>query len=522
VKNIRQMLLLNYMDDIGAQLPSLLPGEEIVNGTDFPAPPKHKLLSSIKALQQLTGVSRLRQIGSYGPAFAANALPGRDDKSLHQYEALFGRDSLRVALDLLDRFPKLARTTLVVLAELQGIAINDASEEEPGRIVHEVRDFHNDPIAQRLMRDFGWKWPYYGSVDATPEFVRLLVAYCRRTHEGFAFLDAEYVGRDGMVHTMSYALIQAIDWVTYRLDMNTDGLLEFKHRNPKGIENQVWKDSWDSYFHADGTIANHEQGIASVEVQRVAYDALLDAADLYEEQLKNATAAAQLRERAERLRLVIMSLFWTDDKGGYFIIGVDRDANGVLRQLKVRASDMGHLLHSRLLMGNDPNIRMRREQLIKQLFSPELLCLNGIRTLATDEVRFRPGAYHNGSCWGWDNYLIAQGLNMHGYVSLADYLEQLIVDGVDFAGRFVEFLRGSDDQSYRINARIIDVWDATYQRINRLEQPPQEMQAWTVAAVLAIKLEREKRGFSRRAADHITRGFEGQILSDLSMRPHTS
>ena len=493
-------------------LPALLPGEEIVNVQHFPSVPRQKLPSSEDELRLLASAAEGFDIGSFGPVVASRSLPGHGDRAFRQYETLFGRDSLRVALDLIDKFPKLARTTLLVLAQLQGTTTNEASEEEPGRIVHEVRDPKTDPIAQDYMRENGWQWPYYGSVDATPEFVRLLTAYCMRVPEGNHILDAEYVGRDGRAHTIAHSLIQAIGWITRRMDANPEGLVEFKRRNPRGIENQVWKDSWDSYFHADGTIANHKHGIASIEVQRVAYDALLDTADTYERYMGMAHEAGELRERAARLERVIMDKFWTDDKGGFFIIGTDRDNRGKLRQLKVRASNMGHVLHSRLLMGDKPETVERRERVIMQLFSRHMLCINGIRTLASDEVRFRPGAYHNGSCWGWDNYIIAQGLDLHGYVALADYIEQLILDGIDHTGRFVEFLRGSNNGSYRINTNIVDVWDEKNQRINRLEQPPQDMQAWTVAAVLAIKLEREKRHFSRLSIDASKRHLEQKLL----------
>ena len=506
---------MNMMKVDVTRLPKLLPGETMVNIQHFPAPPKQKLPSSEAELERLANVTKGIDVGSFGPVLASRSLPHREGKAFRRYEALFGRDSLRVALDLLEKFPKLARNTLLVLAQLQGAMVNDASEEEPGRIVHEVRDPKIDPIAQDFMREHGWQWPYYGSVDATPEYIRLLSKYCRNIPDGADILETEYIGRDGRVHTVAYSLMQAVNWVTARMDDNPEGLIESKRRNPKGIENQVWKDSWDAYFHADGTLVNHKKGVASVEVQRVAYDALLDAADIYEKYLAKKQEAGELRERAKRLKQIILDYFWVDDKGGYFILGTDRDAHGKLRQLKVRTSNMGHLLHSRLLQGDEPDIVGRREQLIAQLFSHHMLSLNGIRTLASDEVRFRPGAYHNGSVWGWDNYIIAQGLDLHGYVGLADYLEQLLIDDIEYAGRFVEFMRGGNDMGYRINDNIIDVWDETYQRINRLEQPPQDMQAWTVAAVLAIRMEREQRQFSRRSEDAAKHQLEHRLLYSM-------
>ncbi len=502
-------------------LPKLLPGEEIVNVETFkPLKLKH-MPSTITELSRLAGVQKSSLIGRFGPVLAAMPLFGsKSDKHFRRYEAIFGRDSLRVALNLLERFPKLARSTLVALAELQGVKIDDKSEEEPGRIVHEVRDPKSDPVARELIRKYGWGWPYYGSVDATPEYIRLLCAYCRKSRESFAFLRVGYIDREGRAVTMADSLTRAVDWVLMKMDENKEGLIEFHRRNSHGIENQVWKDSWDAYFHADGRIANHERGIASIEVQRVAFDALLDAAEVYEQHLKLDEKAKVLRERAERLRAIIMDMFWVDERGGYFALGSDRDDKGKPRLLKVKASNMGHLLHSRLLMSGDPEITRRREAIIVQLFSPDMLCMNGIRTLAASEARFRPGAYHNGSCWGWDNFIIAQGLDLHGYLALGDYVEQIIVDNIDYAQRFVEFMRGDNDPDYRLNLHIVDVWDNKYDRLNRLEQPPQDMQAWTTAAVLAIKLERKMRKYSRLSYDPSKRSVEQRVLQSLSVRPH--
>jgi glycogen debranching enzyme len=297
------------------------------------------------------------------------------------------------------------------------------------------------------------------------------------------------------LHTLADTLANAMTWIMGRLKSNTTGLLEFQRRNPEGIENQVWKDSWDSYFHADGTIANHSNGIASIEVQGLAYDALSNAAALYENYLHQKSEALRLRHQAEQLQATIFSTFWVREKGGYFSLGTDRDDTGSIRQLAVRASNMGHLLRSRLLQGDETSMKPYREALVRQLFSPELLCRNGVRTVASDEVRFRAGAYHDGSCWGWDTYAIAQGLDAQGYHLLADHLKQAVVRSIKVAQRYIEFTRGSNDPHYSINAYIIDVKDTVHNRMNRLEQPPQDMQAWTVAAMYEIELQqRENKG----------------------------
>jgi glycogen debranching enzyme len=123
--------------------------------------------------------------------------------------------------------------------------------------------------------------------------------------------------------------------------------------------------------------------------------------------------------------------------------------------------------------------------MIIQLFSPEMLNVSGIRTLATDEVRFRPGAYHNGSVWLWDTYYIAEGLRYHGYYGLATHLANKVHTVINVTQKFPEYVRGDDLPTPTINPRIIDVYDETAGRTNRIEQPPQEVQAWSVAADIA-------------------------------------
>ena len=452
---------------------------------------RHPRPSSLKQMLRLTQVASADKIGRAGPALAALSFEDAEDQDhapghLKLYETVFGRDSLRVAIDLISSYPELSRATILKLASLQGVEYNTEREEEPGRIVHEVRDAA-DNEAIRLTAERGWGWPYYGSVDATPEFIRTLTAYCQRSEESRAFLSETYVDRRGETQTVSHALEMSIEWILRQLSRNAEGLLEFKSVLPRGIENQVWKDSWDAYHHEDGTIANHDFGIASIEVQVTTYDALIDAAELLEDILDNSRSAERLRDNAAHLKDAILDIFWTDDKGGYFVLGTDRNDSGNLRQLKIRTSNMGHVLNSRLLKDDDPEISRRRTAVIDQLFSDEMLNVSGIRTLASDEIRFRPGAYHNGSVWLWDTHHIAKGLRRLGYRDKANDLDQRILNVVNTTNMFPEYVRGDDSDTPNINTRTIVLWDDNAQRENKVEQLPQEVQAWTVAAILATK-----------------------------------
>lgn len=465
----------------------LLPGEHVFEPIKIHEPRRRdRIPSSLEQMARLTKAKLAEEIGRFGPSQAAITFESEAPQHLKLYETLFGRDSLRVAIDLISSYPQLARTTILELARLQGVGDDVAREEELGRIVHEARS-PDDPIAQELSRTRGWGWPYYGSVDATPEFIRTLTAYCQRTEENRGFLAEEYIDRNAEIRTVSHALEMALSWIQRRLAMNPEGLLEYHSPLPHGIENQVWKDSWDAYHHSDGTIANHDHGIASVEVQVTTYDALIDAAELFEDILDQPERAQFLRAQAAELREAILALFWTTHKGGYFVLGTDRDHSGHLRQLRVRTSNMGHILNSRLLKGDNPSIRHMREMTIEQLFSPAMLNASGIRTLASDEYRFRPEAYHNGSVWLWDTHHIAKGLRRLGYIDKADLLDRKILKVVEDTRMFPEYVRGDHRPTASVNEKTIVLWDSVMNRKNVIEQPPQEVQAWTVAAILATK-----------------------------------
>ncbi len=487
----------------------LLPGETIIADKTVHHRKRvfEKVPSSLEQMQRLTGVRNPRAIGRNGPSVAALSFEPLSPKRLavqslalfnktiftmttpehlRLYEVVFGRDSLRVAIDLMTSYPELARSTVLRLAELQGVEDNLEREEEAGKILHEARDM-GDVRAQKLSAELGWSWPYYGSVDATPEFIRTLTAYCRLSEENYKFLSHTYIDRAGEQRSIAYALDMALEWITRKMDSNEESLLEYKTLLPRGIENQVWKDSPDAYHHEDGTIANHERGIASIEVQVTTYDALLDAAELYERMYDDKKQSKVFRQRANILRKSIIKHFWTDDKGGYFVLGTDRDDNDTIRQLRIRTSNMGHVLNSRLLEHGDDATQHMLHATIKQILSPEMLNISGVRTLASDEVRFRPGAYHNGSVWLWDTHHIAKGFRRHGYDDIADELDRRMLHVVETTKIFPEYVRGDSWVLPQINEHTIMVWDEGMNREMCVEQPPQEVQAWTVAAILAIK-----------------------------------
>jgi glycogen debranching enzyme len=427
-----------------------------------------------RTLCDLGGVDRLEKLGQRGPLLASAGA-----SSL--FHCLFGRDSIRMAQDLLEDFPAVARVTLLELARLQGVVDNPRGEEEPGRILHEYRDPEN-PHTARLVEV--WDMPYFGAVDSTPQWVNLLCSLCAR-QASTDMLRERVTDRLGHTVTLLQSLLRAVAWILRRLDdPRGGGYLWVRRASPRGIVNQVWEDSCDSYYHADGRLFDPDRPYAPVHVQGYAYDALLGAAELLQHAgaESSTSIAAHLRALAARLRSQVLEAFWQADLGTFAqALTIESDATAP-RAARVVSSAPGHLLASRLLDGADA--AGFREQLAWRLLQSDLLCSAGVRTKSTTAARFRAGSYHNGSTWPMDTGIIADGLRRHGYTSQADDLEQRMLLGCSQVGGFPEFFRGNEDEHVAVNVATVDaVVDGVS---NRLEQPPQANQGWTATRVWRI------------------------------------
>ena len=395
-------------------------------------------------LCKLARVERPEEVGRNGPLIAARATDANSgEAALRLFEIVYGRDSLMAALFVGDLFPLLREATVLYLADYQGQRYDAWHEEEPGRIAHMIWNPN---------RDTNLGYPYFGTVDATPHFISAAMhaIQARPTFEGEI--------RD--------ALAAAVAWLLRRLASDNLGLLSHQRVNSHGIANQVWKDSWDSMSHVDGTVANHTAPVASLEAQALAYDALVEVGELH---------------AADRLARSVEKHFWLGD---FYAIGVDRDpATGAPRPLSTRASNMGWLLRSRLLDGRED----RQRRIVELLFSDEFLAESGVRTLSNREVRFRSRSYHNGTVWPHDNYLISLGLEQRGFVDEAQELRRRLASFCRATHRFPEFVGGGGPGEAPFTKRIVDVYDTINDRPNRIEQPPQEIVCWTVAAMVAVE-----------------------------------
>ena len=461
--------------DVTDILAHLRPGDQIRACRTVLSRRPNPLVSTGRALMALGRVADLSELGSTGPLQAATTAdnPTCTDPELRKFEAVFGRDALRVDQFIGALFPRLRWATVETLARGQGVQHDIASEEEPGKIVHEWRD-PDDPIAREITAHSGWGWPYFGSVDTTALFITAAIGLLRADPAAASLVIER---RDGSRPSLTVCVDDAVGWLCRRIDDDPDGLLTYQRINPRGLENQTWRDSWDSLSHADGAIANLERPVAALDGQAAAYDALLAAA-----RHRKGPTANELRERADRLRAAVLNRFWTEHRGGFFAAALDYAPTGIRRPLQTRTSDMGHLLTSELL--DDEGLREYRDAVVHELFSPGMLCSHGVRSLHAEEIRFWAGGYHTGTSWLWQSMHIADGLERHGFPILAEELRARCRHVHHSTGLLPEFARGADDRGI-LNDRIVDVRQSLDQRDNRLEQPPQEVQAWTVAGLYA-------------------------------------
>ena len=301
------------------------------------------------------------------------------------FMALFGRDSLITSFQALPYLPGFAATTLRALAARQAQVRDDFHEQEPGKILHELRFGELTALGARPHS------PYFGTADATPLFLVLLEEYHR------------WSGDDDLVRALEPNARAALAWIEDSGDCDGDGYVEYERRNPvTGLINQCWKDSWDSIQFADGTLA---QGpIATCEIQGYVYDAQRRAARLARSVWDDQALAARLEQRADDLRASFHRDFWMPERGCHALA-----LDGNKRQVDSLTSNIGHLLWSGLLD------HAQADATAERLLDEQLYSGWGVRTLGAREAGYNPLGYHTGTVWPHDNSLIAAGLARYGH-----------------------------------------------------------------------------------------------------------
>ena len=298
------------------------------------------------------------------------------------YATLFGRDSLITASQLLAFDPPMAAGTLRVLAALLGTRDDPEHDEDPGRVLHELRvgevaNRHLSPLAR-----------YYGTVDATPLFLCLLTDH------------ADWTGDLSLFRELRGEVEAMLAWLDGPGDRDGDGLLDYRQRSSAGLRNQGWKDSDEGVLDGDGVPL--EPPIALVEAQAYALRAKRRVARLFYLDGDEARAQQLLREASELGER--LERFWVPERG-FYSMGFGNDG----RPSTALASNQGHLLWANVLAPE------RARAVRDAVMSPAMFSGWGIRTLGEGEAGYNPVGYHLGTVWPHDTALIAFGLRKYGF-----------------------------------------------------------------------------------------------------------
>jgi glycogen debranching enzyme len=299
------------------------------------------------------------------------------------YSVPFGRDGIITAWECLWMNPNMSKAVLKYLAETQAYDWNDFQDAEPGKIFHEKRGGEMAELGEIPFK------MYYGTIDATPLFICLAGAYYERT------------GDLETIQEIWPNIERALEWIDKYGDLDGDGFVEYAKKSEKGLINQGWKDSHDSVFHEDGSLAKGP--IALCEVQGYVYDAKIKAGQLAKA-LGYFSKGDDLFRQASVLKDKFLKAFWSKDKNT-FVIALD----GEKKPCNVNSSNAGHALFSGIVPFT------YTEKLAHTLLEEKMFSGWGIRTVAIDEARYNPMSYHNGSIWPHDNAMVAYGLGLYGY-----------------------------------------------------------------------------------------------------------
>jgi glycogen debranching enzyme len=333
------------------------------------------------------------------PLFPGSSLPAA---GLPWFMTVFGRDSLIASLQALPFTPELAETTLKVLAARQGAKVDDFRDEEPGKILHEIRFGELTHFGERPHS------PYFGTADATPLFLVLLDEYDRWT------------GNADVVRALEPNAREALDWIDRWGDLDGDGWVEYDRRNKEtGLENQCWKDSGDSIRFSDGRVATGP--IATCEIQGYVYDAKARCARLARQFWADDELAERLEQEAAELKRRFNEEFWVDERE-CFALALD----GEKRRVDSITSNIGHLLWSGIVDDE------RADAVVWHLMGDALFSGWGVRTMAHGEGGYNPIRYHNGTVWPHDNSLIVLGLARYGYRNEAARIAQALLEAATF------------------------------------------------------------------------------------------
>lgn len=338
---------------------------------------------------------------------------------------LFGRDSLITAWQLLDYDPFIARNTLIALAENQGTKTNNATGEQPGKILHE---YYSSTVSDEWWNKYkaSFKWlkrgiPVYFSIDSTPLFCIVAEEYLKKT------------GDQKFYDYIKPFLKKALDWINGYGFIKNHSFIRYEGKDEKtGLTNQGWKDSNNFWI---------PPPVAMVEIQGYAYAAGKIAEPRYK--VKN-----NILDPWGGFAADFQDAFWMSDEQ-YYAFALDRYDE----QITEITSNPGHLLFTEILS------KAKEKQVVKKLFSDELWTPYGIRTHSKESDIFDPLSYHCGSVWPHDNWMIAQGLKKQGYKKEYQQVKDAMFSAYDELGYIPELYGVTvKDQLLKIPACYPQAW----------------------------------------------------------------
>ena len=359
-----------------------------------------KLETDFDALQHIyqRSLIDLAALRFYSELFPESSMPAA---GMPWFMTVFGRDSLITSYQALPFSSELAKTSLRVLAARQGKRVDPFRDEEPGKILHEIRFGELTAFGERPHS------PYFGTADATPLYPILLDEYERWT------------GDSDLVRELEQPTRAALEWIDRYGDRDGDGYVEYQRALETGLENQCWKDSWNSILFADGSLAPSPR--ATCEIQGYVYDAKVRAARLAREFWNDPELAARLEKEAAELRARFNRDYWMPERE-FFGVALD----GKKRLVDSITSNPGQLLWSGIVDEDKAKL------VVHKLMSDKMFSGWGIRTMADGEGAYNPIEYHCGTVWPHDNSLIAAGLARYGYRDEAARVAVSILEAATF------------------------------------------------------------------------------------------
>jgi len=310
------------------------------------------------------------------------------------FSTLFGRDSIITASQTLMLNSQIAKETLMLLADYQGKNEDEWKEEEPGKILHELR-LGEMARCQEIPHT-----PYYGTIDATPLWLMLYAEYYVWTHD------------QETLEALWPNALAAMDWIDR--NMQKTGYLSYYRRSKRGLNNQGWKDSGDCIVNLKGELAIGP--ISLCEVQAYVYAAKVKLAEIAKTK-KQLDLAEIWLEEARDLKTRFNEDFWIEDQD-FCALALDGEGKPV----DSITSNPGHCLSLGIFLPE------KAYSVAERLQAPDMFNGWGIRTLSSLSPAYNPMGYHIGSVWPHDNSLIAMGLRSLGLIDQSLELFQGLFD----------------------------------------------------------------------------------------------